>query len=256
MFRINLYPTQGKRLWTFEAASPLVRKCSSVWCIGVSSYRVSEKRLPLSGHSNWALATTALENTVYFGSEGGRHYFGFGVGSVFGTGWKSDDPILSKTKAFHLKNTCKTLAEQNVDTMRAEMILAHGVIPDAENQPPHDPIEVGNDPCMFVYSTATRWRLSDLFMLNDAQRKTIFGVASEHYGWLQRFLHQLAQNWQLLQTVDKVKWKPSLPGIFIDGSFDISVDQAGISIEQVASTLAEMLKLPVPGSELRRWFGG
>lgn len=252
MFRINLYPTQGEPIWFND---PSVRKIDGTWCIGAGSYKISEKLLPLTGHSNWALATSSLENTLYLGSDQGRHYFAFGVGSVFGTGWKPTDPVLSKTKAYQLKSTCKTLAEQSVNAIRPEMILVHGVIPDAENKPPHDPNEIGKEPCMFVYSSQVRWRLSDLYMLNDMQRKTVFGVAGEHVGWLQRFLERLSENWRLLQDSDHVKWKPSIPGIFVDGSFDVTIEKQENSLIEIASTLAEMMKLPIPGSELQRWIG-
>lgn len=254
MFRINLYPTRGKQIWSNADTAPSIQKIGGVWCIGAGSYKVSEKRLPLVGHNDWSLATSALENTVYLGLENGRHYFGVGVGSIFGTGRKPNDPTLSKTKAIHLKNTCSTLAGRNAAVIRPEMILSHGVIPDTEDRPPHDPNEIGNEPCMFVYSTSTRWRLSDLFMLRDSQRKTIFGVTNEHFGWLQQFLHRLGNNWRLFQDTAMVKWKPSLPGIFVDGSFDISVEKTGCSMTEIASTLAEMLRLSIPGSELQRWL--
>lgn len=240
MFRIQLYPTRGGRFWGAEAASNSARKCKSCWCVGADSFKISEKILHLAGHDDWALATSSLENTAYFGAECGRHYFGYGIGSIFATGWQSGDFLLAKTKAAQLKDTCNALSEQKVACIRPEAILLHENLPDGESLPPHLSCEFSEEPCMLLYSSPVRWRLSDLFMLKDSQRKMIFGAAGDQQGWLRRFLKQLAANRRMLQNIDEVKWNLSLEGVFVDGSFDMTIEKAAdCSMMKMASMLGK-----------------
>ncbi len=255
MFRINLYPTQGRRLWISEDASPTVRNLSGVWCIGAGSFRIPEKIIPLEGHSDWALASSALENTAYLGFENGRHYFTKGIGSIFSTGWTPGDPVLNRGLAIKYRDGSRELAQQGFSIICPEAIILHRLIPDVSNQPPHPSSTAGQSPWMFVYSTSCRWRLSDLCFLKEVQRQTVFGFSSEYHAWLKRFLQNLAENLNRIVESKTIGFELSMQSVFVDGTLDVSVtDQKTVTLLEIGWTLAEMLRLPVPANEIRRWI--
>lgn len=252
MFIVDLYPTGGRRLWISETAHPSVAAMKSFWCIGARSFRCPEKELPLSGHNDWALATSFLDDIVYLGTENGRFYFAKGVGSVFNDGCDSDTAILERSEAFRLKTDCERITNQGIAGVLPEKILSHKTIPATGDDPPLHRSNWKTCPCMFVYSSSTRWRLSDLLFLAPNQRQSIFGRKSEQFDWFGDMLRVMVANIRQLREKSDMT-NISLSNIFLDGSIDtVFVPDNDCSETNIAFILAEALRIPLSLPGLRR----
>ncbi len=215
----------------------------------------------------------------------GRHYFAKGVGWVYSAGWQPDHGsfgIVPRWAAERERDIALRFAELGIVTIRPEAIIAHQIIPDANGGLPRKPQEVPDldgkpaMPCMYVYSTTSRWRLADLYYLTENQRQKLLGDDNEQRHWLQRLLTQLGQSSRLLHRAGGHDYSLSPHNVFCDGTrvdFEYSYlpemphpnpalntdvlvwqDKERDGLRELAWQIAELLQIDATTAEVTQWW--
>lgn len=111
-----------------------------------------------------------------------------------------------------------------VAVTQPEVIVAHTAIPDANGGPPRKPDEIADIyghpayPCMYVYSTVSRWRLADLYYLSDEERCAAIGGFGTCREWLRAICNVLGRSVGVLHLAGGHDQSLSTHNVFIDGT--------------------------------------
>ena len=212
-----------------------------------------------------------------------RYYFAKGIGWIMSTGWEPKDGncgVLSLWTAERERDISLELTKLGIDVVRPEAILLHGLIPDVQGRASY-PAETIPDldgtpakPCMYVYSSPTRWRIADLAFLTEKERNVIW--TNEKSQWLRSLLSKLGRSCRILHEHGGHDYSLTPHNSFTDGTridFEYTVlpnyphknerlneeaevwkDKELDGLREIAWYLADMMRLDISGQELNQWW--
>ena len=232
MLTLTLKPYPGKLVWHATNAPGAVLSLPAFWCVATGRFeanRASSKLIAKHDSLPAKVVGSSIHGRSCYLGQGtsGRHYFAKGVGWIYSAGWQPSQGsfgIVPRCVAEHERDFTLRFAELGAATVRPEAIIAHQTIPDANGGLPRKPEEVPDldgrpaMPCMYVYSSAARWRLADLYYLAENQRRQLLGNDRQKRRWLRRLLMTLGRSSQLLHHAGGHDYSLSPHNVFCDGT--------------------------------------
>lgn len=290
MLTLTLKPYPGDLVWHAIDAPEAVLSLPALWGAATGTFKPDRASLKsFVRHTSPFVQATGSSihgRSCYLGQcSSGRFLFAKGVGWVHSAGWQPDhgnSGIVPHWAAEHERDFTLRFTELGVATVRPEAIIAHQTIPDANGGSPRKPEEVPDldgkpaMPCMYVYSSTSRWRLADLYYLTECQRRHLLGNGRERREWLRHLLMTIGQSSRLLHQVGGNDYSLSPHNVFCDGTrvdfeysylpemphpnpalnTDASVWQAKErdGLRELAWQVAELLRIDATTAEVTQWW--
>ena len=290
MIRLKLQTTEGSIVWHSPMVSSRIRGLSPFWSVAAETF-ASDMAVPSIFDSDNAVALrSATTGTIHgrscylgFDKIEKRHYFTKGVGWIWSTGWQPQDGsygVLPLWAAERERDLSWEFAKLGIDVVRPEAIFLHGFIPDAQGNKAHSAETILDldgtpaKPCMYIYSSSTRWRIADLAFLTKKERNTV--LPKDKPQWLFSLLTKLGRSCRTLHRHGGYDYSLSPHNSFIDGTrldFEYAVlpsyphknkmlnEKAETwqgkelnGLREIAWHLADMMRLDITGQELNRWW--
>lgn len=290
MIYLSLQSTNGSLFWHSSTAPSEILNLASFWSVSADTFCSGLKNPSVFstdtiGKFNSALTGSIHGRTCYLGfeHEEGRHYFAKGIGWTWSNGWSPSDGsygIFPLWGAERERDFSFQFMEFGIDTARPEAIFLHGSIPDATNSNTHCADMISDldgtpaKPCMYVYSSSSRWRIADLAFLSDSERDKIWNNKNDKNGWLRFLLLKLAESCRLLHRHGGHDYSLSPHNSFIDGKridFEYAVlpefphkekslnlnsetwkEKELDGLREIAWYLADIMQLDISGKELNK----
>ena len=230
--------------------------------------------------------STIHGRSCYLGQDrSGRHLFAKGVGWVHSQGWEPSHGncgVFPRWGAERERDFALRFAALGVSVVRPVAIVAHQEVPAAQGGPARPAIEIKDLdgqpawPCMYVYSSAARWRLADLSYLSERERRQIAGGVQGYREWLHGLLTRLGESCGLLHAAGGYDYSLSAHNVFCDGmrvDFEYAVlpdlphreaalntdesawrDKELDGLRRLAWEVAELMRVDVPVNEVTAWW--
>jgi hypothetical protein len=234
-------------------------------------------------HSAFTGAIHGRSCYLGFDENENRHYFAKGIGWIMSTGWEPKDGssgILPLWAAERERDFSFEITKLGIDAVRPEAIILHRLIPDSkgkESYPAETILDLDGSPakpCMYVYSSPTRWRIADLAFLTDERRNDIW--TNNKRQWLHALLVKLTRSCKTLHEHGGYDYSLSPHNAFTDGTridFEFAVlpdyphknqrlnedvdtwkDKELDGLREIAWYLADMMQVNISGKELNEWI--
>lgn len=284
MFTIKTISTDGNIEWLSETAPEAVRTLETFWSIGADTFCGTEKHGSIFDSSTGKNFVSSLLHgrSCYLGQcpQEKRHYFAKGIGWTHVNGYAIENGLygmLSSQEAQYDRQAAEYQNSISINVIRPEAIFLHRDIPGRDghvilaSQFDDDPLLA--KPCMYVYSSPSRWRIADLQFLYDSERAVIFQPNPKEY--LRNLLNVLGQSVRMLHATGGHNWTLSSHNAFVDGTrvdFEyvklpnvphkdratenetaVNKSKEMDGLREIALFLAELLRLNINGKKLYRW---
>jgi hypothetical protein len=285
---LNAYP--GRLVWASPNTPKEIASLPALW--GGAEGTFAPKPTRRKGFPRFDASCISVEGSSIHGRScylgqcpAGRYYFSKGIGWVYSAGWQPNHGnfgIVPLWAAERERDYSFRLAEIGIASVRPEAIIAHQIIPDANAGPAHKPEAVPDldgtpaMPCMYVYSTTSRWRLADLYYLTERQRQHIFGQGQNRNRWLRKLLSDLGRSSRLLHSAGGHDYSLSTHNAFCDGTrvdFECSYlpdmphpnnalntdcevwrDKERDGLRELSWQIAELMRIDVPTNTVTEWW--
>jgi hypothetical protein len=291
MLSLSLKTFPGEMLWCSDDAPQQIVTMPAIWGAATGTFRPPRRAsypLPTWGDLQELQldSRTIHGRSCYLGQDvSGRHYFAKGIGWIYSYGWEpcfGNSGILPRWAAERERDFAIRLAAMNVSVVQPVAIIAHREVPDAQGGPARQTAEVKDLdgqpawPSMYIYSSAARWRLADLWYLSERERLDICGGEEGCKQWLCDILTRLGESCGLLHAAGGHDYSLSAHNVFCDGTrvdFEYSYlselphpntdlntnrevwqDKERDGLRELAWQVAELLRLDVPVREVTRWW--
>jgi hypothetical protein len=278
-------------VWQSPDAPVEIAAMPALWGAATGTFQQSRHPSPLLP-SCWDVPEVEVESSTIHGrscylgrDRSGRHFFAKGIGWIHCKGWQPNHGncgVFPRWGAERERDFALRFAEVGVSVVQPIAIIAHQSIPDVEGDVVRLPAEVLDldgqpaAPCMYVYSSASRWRLADLFYLSESERGHIQGVGQDRCEWLQSVLTSVGRSCGLLHTAGGHDYSLSSHNVFCDGTrvdFEYAYlptlphresalnadaeawrDKELDGLRRLAWEIAELMRLDVPVTKVTRWW--
>jgi len=290
MLSLRLTTHPGQLVWASPNAPKEIVSLPALW--GAADGTFSLNPLARKSFPRFDVPCVSVEGSSIHGRSCylgqcpmGRHYFAKGIGWVYSPGWEPDQGsfgIVPLWTAERERDYSLRLGEIGIKSVRPEAIIAHQIVPDTNGSPARKPEEVPDldgkpaMPCMYVYSTTSRWRLADLYYLTDLQRREIWGEGPSRNMWLKSLLSALGHSSRLLHIAGGHDYSLSPHNVFCDGTrvdFEYSYlpdmphpnnalnkdcevwqDKERDGLRELSWQIAELMRIDVSVSEITKWW--
>lgn len=232
MLSLSLKTSRGETVWLSDDAPASVAAMPALWGAANGTFRPSrppEHPLPIwDGRGEVELEGSTIHGrSCYLGQDHlGRHFFAKGVGWVHSRGWEPSHGncgVFPRWGAERERDFALKFACLGAPVVRPVAIIAHRSIPDARGGSARAAAEVldldGQPacPCMYVYSSAVRWRLADLCYLSEADRRQVCGRDGSLCDWLRALLGSVGRSCGLLHAAGGHDYSLTSHNVYCDG---------------------------------------
>ena len=233
MLALTLKKHPGRLLWRSTEVLDQIASLPALWGQATGTFRhVGRRPLRLIATSDGtdlqAEGMSIHGRSCHLGKgPDGRYYFAKGTGWIHFPGWEPDHGsygILPRRTAERERDLAIRLASLGTRVVRPEAIIAHLEIPDARGGPSRQPDEVidldGQPawPCVYIYSSASRWRLADLTYLSKRQRRCIWRTGRHRRTRLKEVIEGLGRQSARLHAEGGHDYALSAHNVFCDGT--------------------------------------
>jgi hypothetical protein len=233
MLKLKTIETNGNVYWIGNTVPQEIKKINSFWTIATHGF------LPNKTSSESKILDVKLVEgaaihgrSCYLGMDNQKnHYFAKGTGWNHVFGWKPSFGslgILPLWAAKRERDISLALQDTSIEVVTPISILQHKKIPefgstdiacnfiDADSISDLDGSPA--NPCVYIYSSKSRWRLADIFFFNEQERNEILFKDTTPLDWFVQLIKSITASTATLHNLGGYDYSLSTHNVFIDGT--------------------------------------
>jgi hypothetical protein len=232
MLRLKAISTHGTNHWLAIETPKEIRVLGSFWVTSIGGF-ISNPIENSYGISGVTVEGASIHGrSCFLGMDGdNNYYFAKGCGWNHSFGWKpsfGNLGILPLWAGEREKEISLVLKETSINVVKPIAIELHKKIPtfgsNTDNYKFIDAKSIsdldGNlaNPCLYIYSSKSRWRLADLFYFSEYERHEILFKETSPIDWFINIIKSVSSSTGALHKMGGYDYSLSNHNIFIDGT--------------------------------------
>ena len=232
MLKLKAINTHGTTHWIADEIPKEIKVLGSFWVSAIDEFTSN----PIN--DSYGILADMVEGASIHGrscflgmDEYKNYYFAKGCGWNHAFGWKPSFGslgILPLWAGERERDISLVLRETSINVVTPIAIVLHKKIPQFGSNPNNSEFIVADsipdldgspaNPCLFIYSSKSRWRLADLFYFSEQERHEIIFKDITPIDWFVKIIRSVSVSTGTLHKLGGYDYSLSTHNIFIDGT--------------------------------------